>query len=375
MGHLTYGDLMRAHFEQDTAAEGEGVRLDFHWSDEEKSLLTRVGCRLGETRLPGGFVRRNNLDLWRYRAEMAYGRMGRRLAERLLARDEYDVLHFHTQVPGLASLSLIRRIPTVITADITAALVATEKGNPPFPWTYAPNVRAEQRIFSAAHRVVFWSRWAYDSFVRDLGMPAEKGAVIHPGVNLQAFASEEWAAARATGERPVRLLFVGGDFERKGGHDLLAAYRKAGLGGRAELHLVTATPVEADPPHVHVYHGVTAYSPEWLALYRDADAFVFPTHYDGLGIAVMEAAAAGLATLSTRVNAIPEMVEDGATGFLIPSGNVDALADRLTRLASDADLRARMGREARRVAEQRFDYHVNFARLGQVFWEAAQSRR
>jgi glycosyltransferase involved in cell wall biosynthesis len=76
---------------------------------------------------------------------------------------------------------------------------------------------------------------------------------------------------------------------------------------------------------------------------------------EAFGIVIVEAMASGKPVVATRVGGIPELVEDGRTGFLVARDDVPAMADRVIRLLQDDALRARLGREGRRVAEQKFD--------------------
>ena len=70
---------------------------------------------------------------------------------------------------------------------------------------------------------------------------------------------------------------------------------------------------------------------------------------------VLEALACGKPVVATAVGGIPEQIEDGRTGFLVPAGNAKALAERLTHLLSDNDLTQRMGRSAAEAARRQFD--------------------
>ncbi|MCC7291068.1 MAG: glycosyltransferase family 4 protein [Phycisphaerales bacterium] len=85
-----------------------------------------------------------------------------------------------------------------------------------------------------------------------------------------------------------------------------------------------------------------------------ADVLVQPSHSEGMPITVLEAFANGLAVVATRVGAMPEVVEHGATGLLVGPREPHALAAAMECLARDADLRTRCGENARRVAETRF---------------------
>jgi glycosyltransferase involved in cell wall biosynthesis len=82
------------------------------------------------------------------------------------------------------------------------------------------------------------------------------------------------------------------------------------------------------------------------AYYRAADAFVIPSNQEGLAIVGLEAMACGTPVVSTRCGGPEGYVEDGETGYLVPTDDKAALADRLARLLSDDDLRQEMGRSA-----------------------------
>lgn len=86
----------------------------------------------------------------------------------------------------------------------------------------------------------------------------------------------------------------------------------------------------------------------------NAAVFVLPSHNEGLPMAVLEAMAYGLPVISTPVGGIPEAVTDGVEGFLITPGDEAALADRLIRLLTNAELRQQMGAAARLKAESKF---------------------
>ena len=81
--------------------------------------------------------------------------------------------------------------------------------------------------------------------------------------------------------------------------------------------------------------------------YQRAALLVMPSFYESFGIACLEAMAFGLPVVATRVGGLPEVIEDGVTGLLVPPGDADALAQAMIRLLSDADLRRRMGQAGR----------------------------
>ena len=141
---------------------------------------------------------------------------------------------------------------------------------------------------------------------------------------------------------------MGGDFPRKGGPDLLAAWRDARLAGNATLDLVTDWPlsVEAIPAGVRLHRGIAPNTPEWTELWRQADLFVMPTRNEAFGMVFQEAGAAGLPVVATRINAIPEIVQDRSTGILVEPGDRGALIDAMQTLIASPELRYRMGSAA-----------------------------
>lgn len=92
---------------------------------------------------------------------------------------------------------------------------------------------------------------------------------------------------------------------------------------------------------------------------------------EGLPNVVVEAAASGLPVVGTRHSGIPEAVDDGATGFLVPEGDADALAARLAELLGSESLRGEMGVAARRLAERKFSRQILTARLEAIYDEVA----
>jgi glycosyltransferase involved in cell wall biosynthesis len=114
-----------------------------------------------------------------------------------------------------------------------------------------------------------------------------------------------------------------------------------------------------------------------LAAYRAADVFALASRIavdgdrDGLPNVLMEAQSQGLACVASRVSAIPELIEDGASGLLVEPGDVDGLAGALGRLAADADLRRRLGRAGHDRLRARFDQEPELDRLAAKLRAAA----
>ena len=89
-------------------------------------------------------------------------------------------------------------------------------------------------------------------------------------------------------------------------------------------------------------------------IYAALDVFVLPSRWEGFGLVLLEAMAAGKPIVATRVGAIPEVVVDGETGVLIPAGDPLALAEGLSRLAMEPGLARQLGDAGRERLRRRF---------------------
>jgi glycosyltransferase involved in cell wall biosynthesis len=265
----------------------------------------------------------------------------------------------------------MRRVPTVVSLDATpvnfdevgaayghragSALVETAK------------TAVNRRAYLAAAALVTWSRLAADSLTADYGVPASRVHVIPPGVDLERF---------QPGDDPpgplVRILFVGGDFARKGGPDLLAALQTL---PDAELDVITGGDVGPIPPEVRcrVHRGLRPGDPELLALYRRADIFALPSRGDCLPQVLAEAAACRLPLVATAVGAIPEVVRDGVNGFLVPPAAPADLRLALRRLIESPELRLAMGAESLAMAARDHDAMANHRRIFELMDEVGSS--
>ncbi|MDE3217286.1 MAG: glycosyltransferase family 4 protein [Gemmatimonadota bacterium] len=320
------------------------------------------------------------VTLARWRREMHTGVLAaRRIRAAERRHGPADVLHFHTQATAFASIGRMRRTPSIVSLDITQRLAARDVPRGAPQWQYAACGARDRQIFRAADAIVSPSRWAADDVARDVPERAERVHVLPLPLPLGGFDARWIAARRARAGRgaPARVLFMGGDFPRKGGWDLFEAWRAIAEGATAELHVATDWPIGADavPAGVSVHRGIRAYTPEWFALWADADVFVMPTTAEAFGIVYQEAAAAGVPAIGTDLNAVPEIIADGETGLLVPVHDPCALAAALRRLIADPDARRRMGVAARARAARLYDPASYGAAMAGLMHAAVSSRR
>lgn len=366
IGHRTYGQLMQDYFSQT-----ESCKVDLHWFNEDRELHTRIFNRLLSYYSSNPWVQQQNIDLHLFRFQIGFAYMARRLVVRKLAQKEYSALHFHTQPLAFLCLDFMKQLPTIVSIDRTTVQAAKERTSPQFQWTYQPNIYFETKVFKTAQRIVSFSESARRSVIDDYGIQPEKVTVVYPGVDVNKITpfNRQGNAAR----KLCNILFIGGDFERKGGYDVLDVFLKH-FADRAKLHLVTQEPIACDHPNVHIYNNIKAYTPEWLDLYNQADMFVMPTYSEPFGWVFIEAMAAGLPIVATRLNAIPEMVTQGENGFLVEPGDRSALAKSIERLIENPTLRQEMGAKGRQVVEQQFNNQTHFQQLEHLLQSAVVAR-
>lgn len=310
---------------------------------------------------------------WSVRASYrARRQLGRHLAER-----RHQALFFHTQVTSLFSVGLMRRIPSVVSLDATPInydSVAEAYGHRPAAgsWLDERKYDLNRAAFDAATALVTWSEWAKASLLADYGVPAEKVTVLAPGAARAFFTIGAERVRRAPDARPVRLLFVGGDFERKGGPLLLEAVRGMTTRERFELHVVTGQPI-AERPGLVVHRGVLPNSPTLHRLFREADAFVLPSRGECLSVVLMEAGAAGLPIVTTDVGALREAARHGEGALLVRPGDITALRGALEAIVDDEALRARLGSASRTLAVEKFDAEKNDQQIVDLIARIAMS--
>ena len=364
MGHKTHIMTMQKYF------ESSSCYVDIYWSDQEREIFARVINRMLNLRFPNKLVQSYNLDLFRFRAQLGYALLAKRLIDRKINQGDYNVLFFHTQPLAFLSLNLMQKMPSVVSIDMTNKQAAEESTNK-HKWTYSPNKFLERQVYLKCSKILTWTAWARSSVINDYGIHPDKVKVIPPGVDTTHLVFID--RNHKSSQDLYNILFVGGDFKRKGGEDLLTVFL-AQFADKAILHIVTSlNAVKCDHPNVCIYSGVEAYSSLWCELYRQADAFVMPTYADAFGIVFIEAMASGLPVIASKLTQTTEIVREGETGFLITPGDRQELANKLQLLIDNPSLGRQMGKRARQIVEERFDTQKNFQKIELIFEDLAHA--
>jgi len=355
LGHVTHSQNLHTALQQQSDVEATWLPIQF-----EVTGAGRV--------IP---LLRNNWSVrasWRARAALRTA----------LVRKPHDALVFHTQVTSLFSVDLMRRYPTIVSLDATPInydSVGDAYGHRAADGGFLDRQKYQlnSRAFRAAHTLIAWSEWARQSLIHDYGADPSAIHVLAPGAHQTYFDIGQRRADHSRKPGPTRLLFVGGDFARKGGPSLVDAVR--GL-PNCELHVVTTQAIDThDAVNVRVYRGVGPNSQALFQLFDDADVFVLPTRADCLAVVLMEATAAGLPVITTNVGALSEAVLPGTSGHLVPVGHTRSLRGVLESLIADPAARERMGRAGHALACHKFDARRNNATFLNLVRTAAETDR
>jgi glycosyltransferase involved in cell wall biosynthesis len=181
---------------------------------------------------------------------------------------------------------------------------------------------------------------------RDLGIPDEATVCISVGrlVPVKGHADLIRGFARALSEHDDLVLLLAGDGELR--DELTALVAELGLGDRVRF---------------------LGWRDDTADLLAGSDIFVLPSLNEGLGLVLIEAMAANLPVVATRVGGVPEVVEGGQTGLLVEARDPDQISSAILRLARDRALRERMGRAGRERADAHFSIQATVRRTEQIY--------
>jgi glycosyltransferase involved in cell wall biosynthesis len=321
-----------------------------------------LAARLVGARWPG--LARLDLDLHLVRARLAQSELVRRHLAHLDPAP--DVLHLYTQNTGWLSTGTMRRVPTVVSIDASnsqnAYLLPHRRPTRFTPLTVAAGRPWERRVFDAARAIVAHSRWAADAVIAS-GVPADRMHIVPFGIRVG-----DEAVSTRDGGLP-RIAFVGMSMERKGGWRLLDLWRRT---LRDASRLVLVTPEHVPPTEgLEVHNDVRQADGRLEQVLSSCDLLVMPGDVDTFGYAILEAMAASLPVVVPRLAAIPEVVDDGVTGLLVPPGDDYALTAALKRLVTDDGERKAMGAAARQRVLERFDSRITTDALVEILRDVA----
>jgi glycosyltransferase involved in cell wall biosynthesis len=332
------------------AARERGHALEVFWGREGPELARELGL----LERPGVTHRVSAFPLERGMVRLPWEHLALPLAAR---RRRVDVFHFLDHIVSVVPAA--RR--SVVTIHDLATIL--------YPQTYSRfratyNALMTRMAVRLAACVIAISEATRRDLVRRLGVPEERVRVIHYGLNpLFGPVEDARASADALARHglPERFLIYVGTLEpRKNVDRLIEAYalaRRQGVqvplvlaGQRGWKYAATLRRPEELGIAEHVLFRDYIPQPDLPAVYSRTDALVFTTLYEGFGLPPLEALACGAPVITSNVSSLPEVVGDA--GLLVDPRRVEAIAEAIVRVATDAPLRARLAEAGPRRAAQ-----------------------
>jgi len=313
------GAAMSARDRVGIGLRGRSVRM--------QSLLDVAG------RLPGW--KRRPDRRWRDERGGFIGRVLRRA-------DPGDVVLYHYLYPAKDPRLPIRRF---LLQDLTVGL-GVKGGGFGFADMAIPQIEEERRrqqdAIHAADGVISFASFVRDAMASDYGYPAEKVTAMGCGPILPPPPLIELSPHRY---RSKRILFVGRDWLRKGGPELLEAFRLVrARDPLAKLVLVSSRLPDLEEPGLECHRFVS--DSMLRSLYSSASVFCMPSRCETWGLVYCEAARHGTPIVGFREWALPDIVVPGRTGFLAGDRTVESLAVALEEALADPVVLQRMGADA-----------------------------
>jgi len=211
-------------------------------------------------------------------------------------------------------------------------------------------IAQEKKVYKRASLIFAMSNWLKNSLIRDFGIAEEKIVTTYAGTNLQPENFNKTYDRRT-------VLFVGNDFERKGGPVLLEAFRKVKKEIKDARLIIVGPDIDIRQDGVEVKGRVTD-ATKLAAYFRDASLFVLPSLFEPFGIVFAEAFAFKNPCIGTDICAMPEIIDEGKGGCLVPPNDPKALTDRMITILKDETLARKMGNYGFENARKIFNWDV-----------------
>lgn len=297
-----------------------------------------------------------------YTHTVGFSKQIARIAAKKIAGERFDLVFAPA---GSAEIAYLQTdLPLVYLSDATFASVLDYY--PEFSRVLKGCIRdantLEQSAINRASLVFYSSSWAADSARKDYGADAAKVRVVPFGANLEEPPSAEEVLNRGLSDT-CRMLFVGVDWEKKGGkiafETLLELER---LGISAQLTVVGCVP-PSDIRHKNLRiagslnKNDSSQRRQLYQLYRDADCFLLPTRADCSPIVLCEANAFGLPAITTDTGGIADIIENGKNGYRLPlSARGRGYAEVIARIHSNKEAYIEMRRNSRAAYDSRLNW-------------------
>ncbi|MDD5772187.1 MAG: glycosyltransferase family 4 protein [bacterium] len=281
---------------------------------------------------------------------------------------DFDIIHIHAYSVYLTGGIVKKNIPVILSESSCKGFYQREFYKTNY---YDARRRLFFKVFKIydqtfniqnAKKVIVWSYWA-KKLHEEMGIKDNMITVVPPGIrNSNNNIVKE-------NKNDVTLLFIGNDFERKGGHLLLSAYKKLrGKYKNIELLIFSSYPAELSSSEYNIKHSKDKDNDYiFKYIYPQADIFILPALAEGFGISIIEAMMFGLPVITSDIGPFPEIVKDGENGFLIDPKHEDEIIAKLDLLIGNPELRKKLGKASRIKYENEFSIKNTNKKLEEAY--------
>lgn len=313
-----------------------------------------------------------------------------RYVPKLVKEEKIDLIHSHTaHMPDLLLSSKNLNVPIVTTIHTTikGQRQGTKSSGVNFSelefsekmtfLTYPFLSFVEDFYFKKSRCYITVSYWMRDQLLKYYSRLAkQKIYVIHNAVDTKTFSPSTGSIDKIFNEKDV-ILFTGRFTAAKGINILIDAIPEV-IKNHRDVHFLFIGPGNPLPYAKRLekksvsklnysFLGYLKHRETLVSYYRSSDIFVIPSFYENLPIRLLEAMACCVPVVATKICAIPEVIENGVEGILIPPGSVNDLANTILYLIENPDLRRIMGRKARKKVEDNFSWAVAIRKTLNVY--------
>jgi glycosyltransferase involved in cell wall biosynthesis len=256
-------------------------------------------------------------------------------------------------------------IPHVLTIDYTSKLSERRKSE----WMRKPGdesnfwYKEEKKLFNSTDFICATTKNAKNSLINDYSIPSEKIKVVGPGLSEPFDDFNDFKLPDYQGEK---ILFIGKGYKGKGLDTLIRAFRQI----RNELpksRLLIVGPTKKIEGDGIEYFGRIADKRKIIDLYYSASVFVMPSIFEPVGQVFLEAMSCKLPCIGTSVDAMPELIKNNETGFIVSPGDIDALAHKIITILTNPDLAKNMGAKGYKRLKEKFTWDVVGKKISETF--------
>jgi glycosyltransferase involved in cell wall biosynthesis len=360
----------------------DGVKLYKVKSQSAYVPKYHMGNHVGPMRNPVDVFEAAATRMGMYSEPLAFSIRAYAAIRKLNPHIKFDVVHDNQ---GLGyGLTLIKRhkLPLVATihhpialdrdSDFAQARNQIEKWRR--WWFYSVYVPMQSFVGRRADRVITVSECSAREIERLMGVPSDRIRVVYNGIDTDVFNNRDGLPKKSNS-----LIFVGNTEDRKKGIIyLLQAIKmlehecpvKLTIidGGAPEAQYVPALMQQINL-NGHVTFARRLSGDDLVRWYSAADIAVVPSMFEGFGFPAAEAMACGIPVIAFSAGALPELVDDGRTGILVPPADVPKLAAAIKKLVQNKELRCEMGKEARNRVLRKFNWQLAARQILDVYQE------